>query len=169
MVQSVAVGSDPLTTGYWPAMLPEARPRHALLLGLGGGTIAQLLLHRFGTLPITAIEKDETVVEIAYQTFALPREVEVVLADAFEHVFAIQRRFDYVAADIFERGTVPARLFSTPFLRQLKRLTEPGGLVTFNFFQDGRSTAHRHRLDRVFPRVEIVTSGKNLVARCRVR
>jgi len=34
--------------GYWPALIPEYRPERTLLLGLGGGTVARLLLRRFG-------------------------------------------------------------------------------------------------------------------------
>ncbi|MBI4212778.1 MAG: hypothetical protein HY534_00545 [Chloroflexi bacterium] len=150
-------------------MLPEARPRQALLLGLGGGTVASLLVRRLGPVPILAVEKTTAVVDLAYQAFSLPRDIEVVLADAFDYVLELERSFDYLAVDLFENGAVPARVFGTPFLRRLKRLTNPGGLIAINFFKDGRSDAHRHRLERVFPRVQVVPCEKNLVALCRVR
>jgi len=40
-IQSVALDAGGAAGGYWAAMLPDRAPRDALLLGLGGGTIAQ--------------------------------------------------------------------------------------------------------------------------------
>src|SRR5487761_2532402 len=40
-----AASEDPL--GYWELMLPPERPRDALLLGLGGATVAALLARRW--------------------------------------------------------------------------------------------------------------------------
>ena len=37
-------------------MLPQERPSNVLILGLGGGTIAQFLTQRWGPLPITGVE-----------------------------------------------------------------------------------------------------------------
>src|SRR5262249_29787731 len=58
VVQSVAVEGPVLGPGYWPAMLPDARPRRALLLGLGAGTIAHLLVRRFGPVAMVGVESD---------------------------------------------------------------------------------------------------------------
>ena len=169
VVQSVAVTAEPLTFGYWPLMLPEFAPRNALILGFGGGTIAGMLVKRFGALPITAVEVDPAVASLAYASFDIPRSVELVVGDALMQIHEIRGPFDYVAVDLFSEGVVPAAIFASPFLRRVKEITRDGGLVAINYFEDGRATAHRHRLERVFPRIEVVTSGKNLIARCRVR
>src|SRR5579875_2945345 len=52
-VQSIAPGGE--AGGYWPLLLPPARPESALVLGLGGGTVARLLMERFGPLPIAGV------------------------------------------------------------------------------------------------------------------
>ena len=50
-VQSV-LADDP--EGYWQRMVPDVKPRRALLLGLGAGTVARLLHERFGEVPLYA-------------------------------------------------------------------------------------------------------------------
>src|SRR5262249_9757703 len=44
--------------GYWGLLLPTRCPRRALLLGLGGGTVAHLLTQRCPNTVITGIEHD---------------------------------------------------------------------------------------------------------------
>src|SRR5919199_876209 len=70
-VQSVAVGAGAAPSGYWPAMLPDRPPRDALLLGLGGGTIAHLLSGTFGPLPIVGVDDDPDVVALGRAHFGL--------------------------------------------------------------------------------------------------
>lgn len=169
MIQSVALSTRPLEIGYWPLMLPEARPRHALILGLGGATIPHLLVERFGPLKLTAVEKDPTVVSLAYRVFGVPAGTEVVQADAFEFLETTESGYDYIAADLFEVNDVPRQLFTQPLLRKLRGLLTPGGLVAINYFRDRRAPARQRRLESVFPRVTVTASGKNLVAHCRAR
>ncbi len=170
VVQSVAVADGPLGTGYWPSMLPETRPRRALILGLGGGTIAHLIWRQFGPVPILGVEINHAVTRLARSAFGLDRpELEIVEGDALTYVAGAQGRFDYVAVDLFDAGRIPQGIFARPFLRHLRRLMAPGGLAAVNFFKDRRAATHRHRLESVFPRVTYVESGKNLIARCRAR
>jgi spermidine synthase len=170
VVQSVAVGEGPLGTGYWPLMLPDVRPRAALLLGMGGATVAQLLVRRFGPLPITAVDNNHDVVRLAKQSFPLPFAcLEIVETDAFTFVNDAPGPYDYVGVDLFANGAVPPRVFSRPFLRQLKALRSDGGLAAINYFKSKRALTHQHRLERVFPSVAVVQSEKNVIAHCRCR
>lgn len=169
VIQSVSVSTRPITIGYWPLMLPDERPRHALLLGLGGATIAHLLVERFGPLPITGVEKDPAVIALAYRVFGVPRCTRVIEADAFTYIEETSGPFDYIAEDLFENNSVPARVFGRPFLRRLRELLSPGGLLALNYFKDRRAEARRQRLESVFPRVSIISSDKNLIAHCRAR
>jgi spermidine synthase len=150
-------------------MLPEVRPRNALLLGLGGGTIAHLLVERFGPISMTAVEKDPAVIAMAYRVFGVPGGTRVVQADAFAFIDETEEQYDYIAEDLFENNEVPAAVFGRPFLRRLRELMTGGGLLAVNYFKDRRAESRRKRLESVFPRVEIVDSEKNLIARCRAR
>src|SRR5688572_25904299 len=50
VVQSISPADGLAVGGYWAAMVPDERPRSALILGLGGGTLARLLQARWGDL-----------------------------------------------------------------------------------------------------------------------
>lgn len=169
VVQSVLVTGPELERGYWPAMLPEERPRSALLLGLGGGTVAQLLTLRFGPLPIVGVEADDEVLDLARERFRLGElaNLRVVRQDAYAYVATAKERFDYIAVDLFEAGQVPRGVTATPFLRQVKQLLTPEGLVAFNLARDRRAAGRVHRLARVFRVERQVFVGFNLVVHCR--
>ena len=70
VIQSVGV-DETYQADIWDALLPHNQPTNALILGLGGGTIAHLMTQRFGPLPITGVECDPAVVWLARQQFGL--------------------------------------------------------------------------------------------------
>ena len=86
VIQSVGV-NETYQADIWDAMLPRERPANALILGLGGGTIASLLAQRFGALPITGVERDPAVVWLARHEFGLDAlaHLHIVVADAFDY------------------------------------------------------------------------------------
>ncbi|MGH2600420.1 MAG: spermidine synthase [Dehalococcoidia bacterium] len=169
VVQSVDL-HDAEVGDYWPAMLPDLRPSRSLLLGAGGGTLAALLLRRFGPLPIVAVDDNPRVVALgrAEMYLGLP-EVQVVLADAFSFVESCPAWFDYVAVDLFRGAERPRAVLGKPFLRGLRRLTAPGGVLAFNLFRDRRVESTVGRIGRVLSVVRQVQAGKNVVVHCRVR
>jgi spermidine synthase len=128
-----------------------------------------LLRRRFGAVEIIGVEHDPDIIRLARSAFGIVEPAyEIVEADAFEFVSAESTSFDYVAVDLFA-GDIPARIFSRPFLRNVKRLLTPGGLAAINFFRDRRTASHLRRLGTVFPRVTVQDSRKNVVAHCRPR
>jgi spermidine synthase len=168
VVQSVAVDGPTFRgPGYWPAMLPDVRPRRALLLGLGAGTIAHLLVRRFGPLPIVGVEADPDVLALARAQFGLDLlALTIVEGDAFEYVPSCAERFDYVAVDLYRGSELQGAALARPFLRALKELLLPGGQIYFNLFKDGRTARRLHRLHQVFPWAQTQAIGKNVVVRC---
>src|SRR5215210_4468957 len=128
VVQSVAADDALRGPGYWPHLLPDVRPKHALLLGLGGGTLAHLLVRRFGPLPMVGVEVDAEVLAVARAEFdlALPT-LSVVEADALEYVAGCTERFDYVCVDLYRGAEQERRAFARPFLRALRQLVPAGG------------------------------------------
>lgn len=169
VVQSVAAADALRGPGYWPAMLPDSRPRRALLLGLGGGTIAHLLVRRFGPVPLVGVESDPEVLAVARAEFdlALP-SLTVVEGDAVDYIAACAERFDYICVDLYRGAEPERRVYARPFLRQLRARCLPGGLVVFNLFRDGRTARRLHRIQQVFPYATSERIGQNIVVRARV-
>jgi spermidine synthase len=169
VVQSIAV-QDQEVAGYWAALLPTVRPKLALVLGLGGGTVVQLLHRRFGPLPVIGVERDPEVLALARERFGLDLPgLTVVEADAFDYLPDCQERFDYVCVDLFQGGQLQRAVLGRPFLRRLKEITRPGGEIAINLFLDRRAETHLQRLARVLPIRRTEKVGKNLIVRAGVR
>lgn len=163
VVQSIAWPADAppdagtlFAIGYWELMLPPTCPRRALLLGLGGGTVAWLLARRCPGVAITGIEADALVLATARADLALDDlpGLTVHEADAFAWVTHVSeeggQHFDFIAVDLFEAGRLVPGTLATPFLRQLVTLLSPGGQIAFNLVITRRLDEQRHRLSRVF-------------------
>jgi spermidine synthase len=169
VVQSILV--EPGTPGgYWAKMLPSVRPRCALLLGLGGGTLARLLALRFGPLPIVGIDDDAELLALAQSRFELGQEgLEIRLADAFAFVARCSEQFDYVAVDLYRSGALDRRVLGRPFLRSLKRLATPGAEIAFNLNRRRNLEPWLARIERVLVVRTTERVGENTVVRAGVR
>ena len=129
VVQSISLEDGLANGGYWAAMLPSLPPRRALILGLGGGTLARLLGVRFGTsVRMVGVDDDVAIIETARAAgwLAVPN-LELVVGDAFEFVKTREQRFDYVAVDLFRGERLVTQIFGQPFLKRVRALLEPPG------------------------------------------
>jgi spermidine synthase len=167
VILSVAVETAREPVGYWGAMLPAGVPQNALLLGLGAGTLAQLLTRRTPGIRIVGVDFDPDVVAFARRHFdlSLPN-LEVVVADAFDYVAACARQFDYIAVDLFTGHAFPRRVLAKPFLRRLQTLSGPAGEIAINLFKDRRSEVHIHRIGRILPVRRVDRLARNVVVHC---
>jgi len=169
-IQSVALDAGGAAGGYWAAMLPDRAPRDALLLGLGGGTIAHLLVRAFGPLPIVGVDDDPAVIALGRAAFGLDLpNLEVVLADAFAYAADCRRTFEFICVDLYRDGHIPARVCAPRFLADLERLLRPGGTVAFNLARDRLAGDRLRRLERRFVVVKRILVGFNLVVHCVAR
>lgn len=167
-IQSVQVGSRH-RPDFWDALIPDRdRVTRALLLGLGGGTVATLLARRFGSIAITAVEYDPQIVDIATQEFGLGHleNLRIVVADAFAFVRKHEGRYDLICVDLYRGRWLPREVLSCSFLRNLLRILDPAGITTFNFWLTPGVWARLRRLHSVLPVRELVLAEENVVARC---
>ena len=166
-VQSV-LADDP--DGYWRQMIPDVRPTRALVLGLGAGTIARLLNHKFEGVPILGVDNDLGVIDFARELLRDLPALEIVHGDAFAYVTqaaARGDRFDYAAIDLYQGDQLAHGVVGRPFLRSLKTLLQPRGVAVFNLFQERRITDRLRRIERVFRVLDRRLVRKNLVVWCR--
>lgn len=166
-VQSV-LAPDP--HGYWSRMIPSVRPHRALLLGLGGGTIARLLHDQFGDLPTVGVEDDLDVADFAHELLRDLPDLEIIRADAFRYVEDGARggeRFDYAAIDLYRGDQLVHGVVGKPFLKALRTLLDPRGVAVFNLFHERRIDDRIRRIGRVFKVLDRQMVGKNVVLWCR--
>ena len=170
VVQSISPEDGLAYGGYWAAMLPDEPPRQALILGLGGGTLARLLQARWGALRIVGVDVDDGLLEIARGAGWLPSlGLEVVVGDAFVYVESCRERFDYIAVDLFRGERMPGRVLGKPFLRRLRALVEPHGRVVINLFRDRRQVDRINRIAAFFDIRDQVLVGGNVIVHARRR
>lgn len=107
-----------------------------LVLGLGGGSVVQMLRQEYRAPgPITAVELDPVVIGVAAEEFAIRPDdtLRIVCADAFAWVAtAPAGGFGLVVVDLFIDLDLPAGLYQAVFWQHVWRLLRPGGHVVFN-------------------------------------
>lgn len=170
VIFSVAIGETTPPFGYWAAMLPQGSPRTALILGLGGGTLAHLLTRQAPAVRITGVEIDPGIIDFARRHFdlALPN-LEVIVADAFEYVARCTQQFDYVAVDLFRGAAFHRGVLARPFLRRLAAMAGTDGDIVINMYRDHRSEGYLRRIARILEIVRTERLPCNVLAHCRAR
>ena len=167
-VQSVAPEDGHRGSGYWAAMIPNVRPKRALILGLGAGTVAHLLTRRFGPVPIVAVDDDAETVAVARDEFDLNLDnLQIIIGDAFEFVDTCQDRFDLIFVDLYHGSRPAPGMVSRPFLDGLLRIRERHGQVIYNLYSAYLNEKRLARLRATFRSVEVVAAASNRIVFCR--
>lgn len=112
------------------------RPKSALVIGLGGGTIPSFLRKSYPDMKIDAVDIDPVVVEVAKSHFGF-REDELMrahVADGRQFVEQTKERYDLVFLDGFGTDSVPAHLTTREFLTAVKNILTPRGIVVGNLW-----------------------------------
>lgn len=114
-------------------LLREAAGR-ALLLGLGGGSLAHALRAALPDMHIVALEQRAAVVRVARSHFGLPDDghLHLVYGDAAGRLATDPTRYDLIFADLYlAEGMHPDQLTHQFLTRCRTRLT-PQGIVVIN-------------------------------------
>ena len=136
-------------------LLFHPEPRRALMIGLGGGSLAKFFHKFLKKTSIKVVELDERVVVAAREHFALPRAIEVQIGDGAE---ALEPECcDTLVVDAFEDELHVPRLASEAFYDGASlSLTEPGALVVNFMNDDPKFDQTLQRLERAFGGAVIV-------------
>jgi spermidine synthase len=132
-----------LVLAYARAMMGFAlfvpRPRHILMVGLGGGSMAKFCHSHFPDARITVLELRADVIALREQFLVPPddRRFRVVHADAADwlaRAAAAGPMADVIVVDGFDAAGLPPALSSLPFYRDCRHLLLPGGVLAANVF-----------------------------------
>lgn len=167
VIQSIGI-DDSYEADIWDAMLPHQRPQNALVLGLGGGTIATLLTRRFGPLPITGVERDPAVVWLARREFDLDAlsHLQIVVDDAFDFVRHCRETYDTICVDLYTAGKMAHGVLGRRFLQDVARLLTPEGEATINLWRSPYVEDQLRRIGREMLVRDVAEVDENLIVRC---
>jgi len=118
-----------------------------LILGLGGGSIASIIRNEYKSkAPITAIEIDPTVIDIAINEFGIKNwgePITIVNEDAFKYVQTLNQQFNVICIDLFIHDEVPDLFLTPSFLTQVISALKPKGAIYFNFMDNTSEKTNR--------------------------
>jgi spermidine synthase len=112
------------------AYRPEAQS--LLMVGLGGGSAMKRLSRDFPEMELKAVEIDPVVVDVAYEHFAMPRDIEVEVDDGRRYLFRNERQWDVIGLDAYYSDSIPFHLATREFLELVRDRLAPGGVVVAN-------------------------------------
>jgi spermidine synthase len=148
---------DALVLAYARAMMSFAlfvpRPRHIVMVGLGGGSLAKFCYRHFPRARITVIELRRDVIALREQ-FRVPPDgprFRVLHADAADAIAAMRASADVLLVDGFDSAGLPPQLGSAGFYAACHRALADGGVAVANIFSyDPAHNAMVTRLARAF-------------------
>jgi spermidine synthase len=156
------------------ALFVKPEPQSVLIIGLGGGTIPRALREVVPRARIDVVEIDPAVVKVARRYFDLGNNtaLNVIEADGrvqVKRALREQKRYDLVMLDAFDHEYIPEHLLTQEFLKEVKSLLTPGGVLAANTFSSSQLYDHESATyASVFPqffnlkrenRVIIATNG----------
>jgi spermidine synthase len=136
--QTVASKTSVFTGLYYDyySLLPflfETPPKSALIIGLGGGIIANQIYYFHPEIGVDGVEIDPKVIEIARTYFALVDTVRVFNQDGRIFVNLGKRKYDIVIIDAYTQQVyIPFHLTTVEFFNQVKRRLSGNGILAMN-------------------------------------
>ena len=129
-----------LVLAYTRAMVCFAlfvpRPRHILMVGLGGGSLAKYCYRNFPQARITVVELRADVIALREQFCVPPDDARfaVVHADASAYLAGAAASVDVLVVDGFDETGLPPALGSSRFYADCRRALRDGGVLVANIF-----------------------------------
>lgn len=129
------------------ALYLNPRPGSILVIGLGGGSLPRALQGLLPQARIDIVEIDPAVVRVAgrYFDFHTGPRVQVIEADGrvfVKRAMREGRKYDLIMLDAFDHEYIPEHLLTQEFLREVKSLLAPGGVLAANTFSSSRLYDH---------------------------
>jgi len=150
----------------------QPRPKHVLMIGLGGGSLVKFCHCHLPTSRLTAVEIDADVIALR-PNFHIPPDDErlrVVNQDGaiyIEHMVRTDERTDVILVDAYDQDGLATAVRQRSFLDNARRVLSPQGIFVMNLVADDADCQRQIALIRsVFGNPTIVIEalwGGNLV------
>ena len=129
----------PLLAGI---QLSQQAPKRILLLGLGGGTLAQYLEKKFTHSTLTVVDSDLDIMKsIASNYFFYPHSsrIEHIFSDAYTYLKQSNQKFDWILSDIYGTHALPKVMRSIHYYEALQQALTEQGVTSINLVCDEAS------------------------------
>ncbi len=109
----------------------NTKKKQALVLGLGGGLVANLLIKK--NYAVDGIEFDERIIYAANNFFYLDKNINAICADARYFLNHCNKKYDLVVVDVFKAEEQPSHVLTLESLMQLKNNLNKNAIVLINW------------------------------------
>lgn len=163
----------------WQSTLKKTRAinpniNNCLILGLGGGSVANLVQKYFKKAKTVGVDIDPLMVELGKKYLKLDtKKINIEIQDAYDFVKEMNiqsKKFDLILVDTYSGDKYPKKMEDKKFLCKLKQILDKNGLIVFNrlYWDEKRKLAHRFlkKLEKVFNRVEAFYPEANVMYYC---
>ena len=133
----VNVAQMPVSSWAYPHRIAtlssiKSKLSKALLIGIGGGSIAMELKNMGFSLDV--VEIDKRMPEVAEKFFAFsPKGINISIDDGRHFLKSTNHKYDLVVYDVLNGETQPYQLFTTEAFNDLKQRLNTDALVIINF------------------------------------
>lgn len=133
-------------------LLFHPAPRRALMIGLGGGSLAKFFHRRLSGLRTHVVENDERVIATARALFHVPGDDARLAIEHGDGVQALAPECcDLLVVDGFEDESTPSALVSQAFFDAAWCALEERGALVMNVMDDDKGfDRHLQRMERAF-------------------
>lgn len=133
-------------------LLFHPQPRRALMIGLGGGSLAKFFHRRLAGLRTHVVEYDERVIATARALFHVPADDARLRIEHGDGVDALAPECcDLLVVDGFEDEATPSALVSQAFFDAAWCALEESGAFVMNIMDDDKAfDRHLRRLEHAF-------------------
>ncbi|OGD63711.1 hypothetical protein A2160_03435 [Candidatus Beckwithbacteria bacterium RBG_13_42_9] len=140
-----------------------------LILGLGGGTVAQLVAAHWPAANIIGIEIDPVMIQLGKKYFDLDKllKLRIIEADAIKYVASCHEKFDLILIDLYRGEKVEPKSESPEFLKSLKSILATPGEVIVNrlFYEKHKELAQIFigKAEVVFDKINLIRAWSNML------
>ena len=151
--QSCMYISDPkkLVFNYtklaFSSLLLIDNPKNVLIIGLGGGTLSNMIHELYPKAHIENVEIDPSVIKVArdYFNFIETDNVTTKVQDGrifIKRAALKKQQFDWIILDAFNGDYIPEHLLTKEFFEEIKSVLAEGGIVVANTFSSSKLYEH---------------------------
>jgi spermidine synthase len=155
-------------------LLWQPAPERVLLIGVGGGSMPRAIAHVRPGITVDAVDIDDAVLRVAERYFGLKAGPRLRLHHADGRAFVAQalargETYDAILLDAFDAEGIPPGLFDEAFLRDVRALLAPAGVLLANTVAStANHAAELAAAEKVFGRFHtirgVASSNRLLVA-----
>lgn len=145
-----------------------------LVLGLGGGSIIEVIRSYWPDSKITAVDIDPVIVSMGIKYLGLTNEtIKINIKDAYEFSNREVRRkvrYDLVCVDLYVGDNYPPKFEEIFFVKLISDLLQPNGIAVINRLYYGekrtQSVKFGNSLEKMFKKVDWVYPEANIMFIC---